>query len=152
MTSRFEFPANGNRPGLSLYWDHAENGPDVLRQLGLKGKGMNNLFVGTDGLLLCGFDRHELLPAEKYAGFQRPEPSIQDSPGFHNEWIAACKGGSPATCNWNYSGPLAETVLLANVACRAEGGFDWDAKTLTASGNPRATQFLMSHFEPEWQI
>jgi predicted dehydrogenase len=152
MASTFAFPADGDRPALTLHWDHAANGPDVLRELGLRGNGMNNLFIGTEGVLLCGFDRHTLLPEEKFADYERPEQSIPDSPGFHREWVNACKGGPPATCDFSYSGPLAETVLLANAAYRAGGGFDWDGAAAKASGNPRADEFLMSHFEPDWKV
>jgi hypothetical protein len=113
---------------------------------------MNNLFIGTEGMLLCGFDRLTLLPEEKFADYQRPEESIPNSPGFHLEWVNACKGGPPATCDFSYSGPLAETVLLANAAYRAGGGFDWDGSAAKASGNPRADEFLMSHFEPDWKV
>ena len=76
--------------------------------------------------------------------------TVPDSPGFHREWISACKGGKPATCHFGYSGPLTETVLLGNAAYRAGGGFGWNAKTLEATGNANAKQFLRSHFRKGW--
>ncbi|MCA9007098.1 MAG: gfo/Idh/MocA family oxidoreductase, partial [Planctomycetaceae bacterium] len=63
----------------------------------------------------------------------------------------ACKGEGPATCNFDYSGPLSETVLLGNTAYRAGGGFDWDADTLTATGNESAKPFLHSEFRKGWE-
>jgi predicted dehydrogenase len=151
MSVKYEFPARGDLPPVTLHWHHAENGPDILREKGISGKGMNNLFLGTDGMLLCGFDKRELLPADKFASHQAPTPFVPDSPGFHKEFIAACKGGQPATCNFDYSGPMAETVLLGNVAYRV-GGFEWDSATLTAKGNASAAGLLKEEFRKGWEV
>ncbi|MCA9068489.1 MAG: Gfo/Idh/MocA family oxidoreductase [Planctomycetaceae bacterium] len=152
MTTKFQFPAEGKRPPLTLNWYHASNGPDVLRELGLSGKNANNLFIGTEGMLLCGFGMRKLLPEDKFADYKTPDQTIPDSPGFHKEWITACKGGEPATCHFGYSGPMSETVLLGNAAYRAGGGFDWKADELQATGNPKAEQFLHSYIRKGWEI
>jgi len=110
------------------------------------------VFVGTKGTLICGFGSRRFHPEEQFKDFQPPEPFIPNSPGFHKEWIQACKGGEPATCNFDYTGPLAETVLLGNVAYRAGGGFDWDAKTLRAVGNARAQAFIRETFRKGWTL
>ncbi len=147
VTYRFD-QTNQNSP-LDLHWYHGT--PEVLAQRGISGKGHNTLFIGDDGMLLSGFDKHELLPEEKFADFKRPEKSVPDSPGFYNEWIAACKGGDAATCNFDYSGPMAETVLLGNVAYRT-GGFDWNAKTLSAGNNTKAQSLIQTAYRKGWEI
>lgn len=152
MHVRYNFPESSSRPAVTLHWYHAENGPDILREHGLDHSGMNTLFIGTGGMLLCGFNRRQLLPEDKFANYTPPEPSIPDSPGFHQEWITACKGGPPATCHFDYSGPLAETVLLGNVAYRAGQGFDWNAESVAAQGNARADEFLHSTYRDGWHI
>ena len=43
-------------------------------------------------------------------------------------------------------------VLLGNVAYRAQGEFEWDAKTLTPKGNDRAKQFITEPFRKGWEI
>ena len=55
----------------------------------------------------------------------------------HQEWIAACKGGKIAGSNFDWAGPLAESVLLGNVALRVQLREDltltklhWDAASL----------------------
>jgi len=151
MATRFEFPADGQRPAVTLHWYHADKGPDVLRQHNLPEAGNNTLFIGSEGMLLCGFGKRKLYPEDKFADFKAPDRTIPDSPGFYQEWIDACKGGPPATCDFvTYSGPLAETVLLGNVAYRAGGGFTWDAANLNAVGNERAQQLLRSDFRAGW--
>jgi len=151
MQTRFEFPADGKRPPVTLHWDHAADGPDILRQHGMPSKGNNNLFIGSQGMLLCGFGSRQLWPQEKFADFKVPEPFVPDSPGFHREFIEACRGGTPATCAFDYSGPLAETVLLGNVAYRA-GGFAWDAEQLQAKGNARAQALVREPVRKGWEL
>lgn len=152
LTSQFVFPAEDRRPEVRLHWYHAKQGPPILRQLELPERGNNTLFIGSEGMLLCGFSQRKLYPEEKFADFVPPDETIPDSPGFHREWFEACRGGPPATCDFSYSGPLTETVLLANVAYRAGGGFDWDAETLTASGNPTAQELIVPQFRSGWEV
>lgn len=148
MTTRLEFP----REEVVLHWYHAKSGPPILKEKGLSSSGMNTLFIGNDGMLLTGFNKHQLLPEEKFADFARPEKSIPRSPGFYKEWFAAIKGGEPATCDFDYSGPLSETVLLANTAYRAGSGFDWDAESLSTGGNKKADALIRTEFRKGWEV
>jgi hypothetical protein len=109
------------------------------------------MFIGSDGKLLCGFDHWKLLPEEKFIDVKAPH-TLPNSPGFYHEWFNACRGGEAATCNFEYSGPVTETVLLGNVAFRARGAFDWDYKTLKPSGNNDAEQYLRSYFRKGWEV
>lgn len=151
MQTSFDFPATDKRGAVKLHWSQSKGGPAILKEKGLKLKGANNLFIGSKGMLLTGFGSLKLLPEKSFENFKAPEHFIPDSPGFYTEWIEACKGGQPATCNFDYSGPLSETVLLGNTAYRAGGGFEWDASTLTAQGNENAKQYLFSKFRKGWE-
>ena len=149
MQVRYEFPARGRQPALTLHWSHGKSAD--LGERGIPTDNANTVFIGDKGILTCNFDQYKLLPEDDFAEFTPPEPSIAPSPGFHNEWIAACRGAGPATCHFDYTGPLAETVLLGNVAYRA-GGFDWDARTLTAKGNGKAQSLLRESYRPGWEV
>ena len=151
MLTSFDFPANDKRGPIKLHWSQERGGPAILKEKGLNLKGANTLFIGSKGMLLTGFGSLKLFPEKSFANFKAPEQFIPDSPGFYKEWIEACKGGEPATCNFDYSGPLSETVLLGNTAYRAGGGFDWDADTLTATGNESAKPLLHSEFRKGWE-
>ena len=152
MSTVLEFPARGDLPPVTLHWSHSKDGPPVLAEHNLSGKGMNNLFIGSEGMLLCGFGSRKLYPESKFADFEAPDPWIPDSPGFHNEWILACKGGEPATCNFDYSGPMAETLLLGNVAYRIGGSFEWDAANLKAVGCPAAEPHIRPEYREGWPL
>lgn len=149
MHATYQFPSRGDLPPVTLHWYHGN--PPILAEKKLPGGGNNTLFIGTAGMLLCGFDKRKLYPEEKFADYQAPEPSIPNSPGFYNEWINACKGGDPASCNFDYSGPMAETVLLGNVAYRT-GGFDWDSKQLKTTGNDQAQELIRTAYRKGWEI
>ena len=69
-------------------------------------------------MLIADYGNHQLLPEDRYEGFQRPDPFIPASIGHHREWTEACKTGGPTTCNFDYSGALTEAALLCNVALR----------------------------------
>jgi predicted dehydrogenase len=148
MATRFEFAEQG----VTLHWSHAKNGPAVLRKNKMSDKGMNTLFIGSDGMLLTGFSKYKLYPEDKFADFKPPQKAIPDSPGFYKEWFASCKGGPAATCDFAYSGPLSETVLLGNTAYRAGGEFGWDAKNLKATGNEKADGYIRSQFRKGWEV
>ena len=157
MHCEYQFPESNQNSPVKLHWYHGK--PDILKQKGLAGdkekdkisKKANTLFLGSKGMLLCGFGSHKLLPEEDFKSFKAPDQFIPDSPGFHNEWIMACKGETPATCNFDYSGPLAETVLLGNVAYRT-GNFHWDAKTLSTGDNQKAQQLIREEYRPGWEM
>ena len=78
--------------------------------------------MGANGQLLIG-DKgkmlgSQLIPASKRKAYQEPQKTIPRSLGHYVEWIQACKGGKPAGSNFDWAGPLAETVLLGNIALR----------------------------------
>ena len=150
MTTRFEFPADGDRKACVLHWYHGT--PPILKEKGIKVRGINTVFVGSKGMLAAGFGTHKLLPEADFADYKRPAQTIPKSPGFYKEWINACKGGKPATCNFDYTGPMAEAVLLGNVAYRAEGEFEWDAKELKPKANAKAAALISEKYRKGWEI
>jgi predicted dehydrogenase len=159
LASRLDFPARTSASGatlppVSLHWHQGR--PDVLDTLGAGGKGKelgkgrNTLFIGTEGQLVCGFDDWLLLPTEKFATV-KPAQTIPPSPGFYREWFDACRGGTPATCNFDYAGPLTEAVLLANIAYRVQGEFAWDAAAMK-SGRSDVDALLRREYRKGWEV
>jgi predicted dehydrogenase len=113
--------------------------------------GNGTLFVGSKGMLLADYDRLVLLPEADFAGFVAPPPSIPDSIGHYEEWLAAAKGGAPALCNFDYSGPLTIAVLLGNVAYRAQKKLSWDAAKGT-TGDAAADALLLKQYRKGWTL
>jgi len=82
---------------------------------------------------------------------KEPPRTLPPSPGFHREWLDACRGGAAATCHFDSTGPLTESVLLANIAYRVQGEFDWDAAALT-SGRPDVDRLLRREYRSGWEV
>jgi hypothetical protein len=62
----------------------------------------------------------------------------EKSPGHFAEFVRAIQTGKPAVSNFpGYSGPLAEMVLVGNLAVANPGKkIEWDAKKLRAKNMP----------------
>jgi predicted dehydrogenase len=149
---RYEFPALGEQPPVQVTWyDGGKRPPHFAEGKVPPWRGDGVLFVGAKGMLLADYTKHRLLPESQFAGFKPPAPTIPDSIGHHKEWVEACKSGGPTTCNFNYSGALAETVLLGAVSYRLGKPFTWDAANLKAS-EPEAERFLRGEYRKGWTL
>lgn len=68
----------------------------------------------------------------------------------HEEWIQACKGQGRALANFDYAGPMTESVLLGNVALRMGKRIEWDAKALKVTNAPEAAQYIKTEYRNGW--
>ena len=109
-------------------------------------------FVGVKGMLLVSYPEHELWPAEKFEGYEPPEPSIPPSVGHYQEWLNACRGEGEALCHFGYSMPITETVLLGNVAYRSGRKLHWNAEQFTIDNAHEAEGFLQRGYRPGWTL
>ncbi|QEG39930.1 Gfo/Idh/MocA family protein [Roseimaritima ulvae] len=146
----YKFPKRGDMPALDLTWYDGDQTPKEVAGERVPGSGV--MFVGSEGKMFAGYSNYRLFPRDKFADFQPPEKTIPSSIGHHAEWIKACKEGTPTTCNFDYSGPLTETVLLGNVAYRTGKQLDWDAEKLTATNVPEAAQYVTKKYRAGWEV
>ena len=72
--------------------------------------------------------------------------------GHHQEWILGCKKGSPTTCNFDYSGPLAEAALLGTVSYRSGERFTWNAKDLKPVNAAKAERYIQREYRKGWTL
>ena len=147
-----QYPARGDLPPVNLTWYNGGGYPEFVKANVALQWPNAVLFMGSDGMLIADYGKHQLLPEEKFADFQRPEPFIPDSIGHHREWAEACKTGGPTTCNFDYSGALTEAALLCNVALRTGRKIIWDAKNLKAAGCPEADKFIRRQYRNGWTL
>ena len=150
MQTRLQYEAENGHDAVTLHWWHGSL--DSVFAKHNAPKYGNTLFVGEHGSISAGFDGYK---AHLKDGTEAKPPaqSIPKSPGFYKEWINACKGGPRSTCDFvNYSGALAEAVLLANAAFRAGEGFDWDAPSFKEHGNSKVSEYLRPEFAKGWEV
>ncbi|MEX2141159.1 MAG: Gfo/Idh/MocA family oxidoreductase [Pirellulales bacterium] len=145
----FAFEARGEQPPVKLVWYDGDKLPGEIH--GQKVPGFGVCFVGERGLLWSDYGRHQLLPKEQFASYERPAPSIPKSVGHHQEWINACKGGPKTTCHFGYSGPLTETVLLGVLAYRSGERLNWDPVKFT-TGSDKADVLLQREYRKGWTL
>ena len=150
--ARQQYPARGDLPPVTLTWYNGGGYPDLVREKNIPQWGNAVLFIGDKGMLIADYGKHKLLPEEKFADFEPPDPFIANSIGHHREWVEACKTGGPTTCNFSYSGALTEAALLCNVALRTGKKLNWDAKKLKAEGCPEADPFIQRQYRQGWKL
>jgi predicted dehydrogenase len=152
-TVTYEFPARGNLPACRLFWYERRRPPMNVLQ-GIQPGGSGCLIVGNKGTMYSPDDYGEtqrLLPEADFREYRAPQPTLPRSPGHHAEWIRACKGGVAAMSNFaDYSGQMAETVLLGNVAIRVGQRITWDSAKLQASV-PAAAQYVRRTYRKGWE-
>jgi predicted dehydrogenase len=156
MITTYDFPARGEHPAVKLTWYDGGKKPAAFADWGLGRKEWDNgvVFVGDKGILAANYGRWKLYPEKDFAGYRPPSPSIPPSIGHHAEWVAACLKGNrkAATCNFDYGGPLSESVLLGTAAYRTGKALEWDAKNLKATNAPDADQFIRRAYRKGWEI
>ena len=150
LTVKYKFPARGKLSACNLTWYDGDMIPKEVAGERVPANGV--MFVGTEGKLYSDYSRYRLFPSEKFASFKPPEQTIPASIGHHQEWIKACKDGSPTTCNFDYSGALTETVLLGNVAYRTGKALEWDAAALKATNSPEADAYITKTYRAGWEV
>src|SRR5207244_1582012 len=116
------------RPAVKLTWFHGVTGPDLDGKETYAGYSSGVLFEGEKGKLVADYNKHRLLPDEFAKTFVAPPRSIPKSVGHHQEWLDAIRNHGTTTCNFGYSGRLAEAVLLGNAAYRAGKDLIWDGE------------------------
>ena len=150
MTVRYEFPARGEQPALKLTWHDGDRTPKEVAGHAVPGMGI--MFIGEKGQMFADYGHYKLYPEDQYKDFTPPPQTIPKSVGHWQEWIDACKSGTPTTCNFDYSGALTEAVLLGNVAYRAGKKVTWDAAAAKPLDCPEAVQFLGREYRQGWTL
>jgi len=161
ISVRCEFAARGALPPLLLTWHHGRKPKDVLSEVELAELKQGMVFVGEKGLLVADLYHWKLLPESRFAGIRPPTAPPPTAAGFavepaslphYQEWLAACKSGSPTSCPFSYGGRLTELVLLGNVAYRTGEKLTWDAQNLRAVNCPQADPFLRREYRAGWTL
>jgi predicted dehydrogenase len=152
MKAVYEYGARDGRGPLTLTWYQGTMKPERWLNKDIPQWDSGVLFVGEKGMLLSDYGKNLLLPEEKFKDVPRPPQSIPASIGHHEEWIQACKTGSPTTCHFGYSGLLTEANHLGNVAYRAGKKLEWDSKNLKIPNAPEAEKFLGREYRKGWTL
>lgn len=154
---RWDFPKTAEAEACTLWWYDGGPRPEVFGTLknpdgSPLAWGDGQLFVGETGMVISDYGGHRLLREGKVIDFTPPTPTIPDSIGHHAEWLKACRDGTPTTCNFGYSGPLTETVLLGTVAYRAGEALDWDPVGMAVTNSSAGQALITKAYREGWRV
>ncbi len=146
---RWEFPARGDLPPATVTWYDGDRRPFLPNELepGRKLPSQGGLYYGDKGTIMAAhMGNPRLIPEETMKGFKMPEPFLGRGENHYQQWIKACKGGPKPTADFDYSGPLSETILFGNVAARAGKKRFCDGPNLKVTNAPEANEYLRREY------
>ena len=180
---RWDFPAREGMEPVKLYWydglakdqpynkqtvgaidcvvREATNRPPFVVELEKKYNrdfGSNgSILVGDKGIMTIGQhgDGCRMVPEEAHRAFPMPAATLPRIKGTHqSDFFRACRGGAPACANFDYSEPLAEIVLLGDLAMRAGAGrlIKWDGPAMRCTNLPELNRFIKPAYREGWRI
>ena len=152
----YVFPGTAYTEGkeVKVTWTDGTNRPpqEVADLVGGKIPGEGSLYIGTEGVLLCGhMSRPIIYPLEKGKGYKFPDLAPRD---HYIEFLDCVRnGGAKPSANFDYAGPMTETVLLGCLASIfPQQTLDWDGPALKFKSFPDANQFIGRSYRPGWEI
>lgn len=152
---RYVFPGTkfSAEKKVAVTWYDGDKRPpaEVTTLVGEKIPDQGSIFIGTEGvMLLPHVSRPALFPREKFAEFKMPE--IKSSNHWH-QFVEAIRGNGVVSANFDYSGPLTESVLLGSVATRfPQTTLEWKASALKFKNVKEANQFVRRKYRKGWEV
>ena len=140
---------------VDVWWyDGGELPPDQIREpIGARFPEQGSVVVGTDGMIV--------LPHMTADPFVLPDSKMASLPTFdladrdhYGEFLDVVLGGGKEKCsaNFDYAGPLTESVIIGNVAAHFPGEtLKFDGKALTFPDKPEANQYLTRSYRDGWK-
>ena len=119
-----------------------------------------------------------LLPTNLHKDFKEPKPTlprIKNGAGGHQQnWVEACKDGTPTTSGFEYAGPFTEAILMGNLGIRSynmkklKAGktpqswdpwkfpgrlkLEWDGPNMKVTNFDEANQFVKRKYRDGWTL
>lgn len=152
----YVFPGTPYTEGqtIKIVWYDGDALPpkDIQALLGeMKLPDQGSIFIGTKGcVLLPHIGQATLLPQDKFDDYKLPRvPSVN----HYHQFVDACLGKGKTLANFDYSGPLTESVLLGSVATRfPKARLDWDAPKLEFTNVKEANAYVRRAYRKGWEV
>lgn len=150
---RWDFPARGEMPPMSLWWYQGGAKPEHPKDIG---KISSTLYYGEKGYMTSGSHCQggNLLPDTFAKSAEQAEKTIERVPGHTGDWIRAIKDSSaPApSSNFGYSAGLTEIVLAGVVALEVGEKLTFDMKQSKFTNNDNANAHLWRKPRAGWEF
>ncbi|MFN9372026.1 MAG: Gfo/Idh/MocA family protein [Planctomycetaceae bacterium] len=138
---------------VRVTWYDGANHMPAKADLGLEANvalpGSGSILLGQKGSLIIPHVAMPQLVGEAFQDFKIP---VVPARNHYTSWAHACLGEDVATSNFDYSGPLTETVLLGTIANRLpETDLAWDAANMKLTGHAKAQELLKKPYRSGWE-
>jgi hypothetical protein len=142
----YDFAARAKMPAVRMTWYEGGLMPPTPPEMAAGQRLPDNgvLYVGSHGKMYHGSHggMPQLLPAALMEKAKSVPKTFERSPGHYEEWYQACKTGKVPVANFDYSGPMTETVLLGVLSLRSPGTrLEWDSENLKIKNAPELNQY-----------
>jgi predicted dehydrogenase len=153
----YQFLERGKLPPVTMTWYDGGLMPPAPAEMaaGQRLPANGVLYVGSKGKMFHSSHggMPQLLPGTLLEQAKAVPKTMERSPGHYEEWVLACKGGARPVANFNYSGPMTETVLLGVLALRSPGTrLEWDSDKLKVKNAPELNQFTHTEYRKGWTL
>ncbi len=153
---KYMFPATPfTVPGLIpvTWYDGRQRPPEDIRKLlgDHPFPDQGSIVIGTEGVMVIPHVAlPSLLPESKYGDFKRPAIEGAD---HWKQFVDAVRGEGKTSANFDYSGPLTESVLLGSVASRFPNTtLEWNAAKLKFTNLKEANQHVRRRYRRGWKV
>ena len=151
----YQFPARGSMPPLTLKWYDGGKRPERPAELeeGRKlDSGGHSIFHGSKGTMIAGCygGGARIIPESKHRETPKPRETIPRAGDHRGDFVKACKGGPPASSNFDYAGPFTEIVNLGNLAIRLGQKIEYDIVNMKAKNCPNADVLIRRPYRQGW--
>ncbi len=158
LETHFDIPANSWRPAIKVAWYQGGAMPESpSKWVDLKKIGHGAMFTGSQGYLVCDFDKRMIIPISNRADLtyykgRKSGDVLPTAKAFVQEWIDACKGDLKTSCNFEYSANHMEMMQLGLVAYRANAKLEYDGKAGRVTNLEAANKLLTREYRSGWGL
>jgi predicted dehydrogenase len=139
---------------VKVTWYDGDQKPpqEVLALLeGDAAPGQGSILIGTDGVMcIPHIAQPKLYPKANFA-----DRTLERVRGVNHyeQWLEAVRGNGKASADFDYSGPLTETVLLGGVATRFKDQLlELDTQALRIKNSDAANALLKRTYRQGWEV
>lgn len=156
---RFEFPARGSKPPVTLLWHEGGLKPEIRPEWNmdeLPGSGM--IMVGEKQNIITGGRPNNaqlMMPEEEWNNWVENEmpkatiPRVEGGP--HQEFLRAIKGEGPMPgSNFEYATRLTEMAAVGVLAQRFNTRIEFDTENMEVTNHPDMEQYIKEPVRNGW--
>ena len=151
----WDYPARQGLPPLRMYWYDGGLRPPIPAGIDIQTvpHAAGVIYVGDKGAMLTGFEGGPIaLDRGRGTSFDAPAPTLARSIGHYIEWTEACKGGTPASCNFEFAGKVTEVALLGVIAQRVGEYLEWDGTRARFINHEEANALVNPPYRRGWSL